>query len=249
MSVNSEAEIAKLAEVFSEDLAQLACMHALEPSAELLEQLREISFPHSLGVKLQTPQALGAVQRLSQGLANLPLNIDRSVLDVLAVDFADIYLNHTFAASPYESVWIDDDHLALQEPTFAVRRYYAHYNLKASNWRVRSEDHLVAELEFLSFLLQTTDAERYSAAARFLDDHLLRWAPDFFGVISQRAATVYFSALAELSSAYLEELRSFLELATLQARPSKAEIDARMKPKRSGCIAAAPLTPSCGSTV
>ena len=38
--------------------------------------------------------------------------------DELAADFAAIYLTHGLSASPYESVWLDEEGLAMQGPMF-----------------------------------------------------------------------------------------------------------------------------------
>ena len=46
------------------------------------------------------------------------LDDDAATLDELAADFAAIYLNNAYGASPYESVWLHDEHLACQQPMF-----------------------------------------------------------------------------------------------------------------------------------
>ncbi len=234
------SEASELLDAFSEDLFDLAYLHQSEPTKQSLEMLRELKFPLNMAVSLQSECAKEAVYAISRGLENLPKDISQDVLDVMAADFADIYLNYTFGASPCESVWIDEDNLALQEPTFQVRAFYRQFAVKAANWRLRADDHLVSELEFVATLLgsksanKTIDAlssfERAEAAARFLDEHLLRWIPLFSKKVEKRAATQLFAGLAALTAAYLEELRVYLEGYLNVPRPTKEEIDRRMRP-------------------
>lgn len=236
-------------EAFSEDLYQIAFLHSKEPTAELLKKLINIHFPLNLGVVLSSVEGEGARSRIKSGLSNVPQPISQREIDLFAVDFADIYLNHTFGASPFESVWIDDDNLALQEPTFQVREFFGKYDLRALDWRVRSEDHIVPEIEFVAFLLEEGEMENAKIAARFLDEHLLRWAPQFFDTVSKRAATTFFSSLAELTKMYLLELRTYIEVISGEKRPTKEEIDARMKPQRLVNIGPARYVPGAGPTV
>lgn len=219
----------EILKVWAEDLAQIAYLHAAEPTAELLKSLREIDFPCNLGIALKLPESLTALDLFHDGLKVLPNPADAATLDELAVDFADIYLNHTIGASPLESVWIDEDRLALQEPTFQVRAFYRRHLLKAKNWRLRSDDHLVSELEFVAHLLNSGMSE-VDELGRFLDQHLLRWLPDFAVRVAQRASTDFFRGLSVLTAAYVEELRAYLEELSGVKRPDKKSIDQLMKP-------------------
>jgi TorA maturation chaperone TorD len=70
-------------------------------------------------------------------------------LDELAADYAAIYLNNSLGASPYESVWLSDDHLACAAPMFELRELYAAAGLRAADWRSRFDDHFVLQLQYL----------------------------------------------------------------------------------------------------
>lgn len=105
------------------------------------------------------------------------LNEDAS-LDGLAADFAAIYLNNSLGASPYESVWLSDDHLACAAPMFELRDLYAAAGLQAADWRNRFDDHFVLQLQYLRHILVDPGIDLKSAA-RFIDEHLGYWFPDF----------------------------------------------------------------------
>jgi len=209
----------------SQDLLQLAVLHDHEADSDLLTALREVNFPYNLGLNLtsqvtddqtDTPQHF-----VETALQALPEELDQQTLDHLAVDYADIYLNHSLHASPFESVWLDEDHLIQQEPMFQIRDWYARYGLKTENWRIRSEDHLVFQLQFIAMLLdpestlagdnsQLKQLKRMQDATTFMDEHLLLWVSDFCSLVAQRCSTDFYASVAILSNAYIQELRDVL---------------------------------------
>jgi anaerobic sulfite reductase subunit A len=56
-------------------------------------------------------------------------------------------------------------------------------------------DHLAAELLFISYLIDNGQSE---AEARFLNEHLLEWVPDFCDDLTREAETGFFRAVANL---------------------------------------------------
>lgn len=138
--------------------------------------------------------------------------------DALASDFADLFLTFAKRIAPNESFWLTEDHLERQEPMFSVRSWYAHYGLKAQNWRTRADDHLVHQLEFVAALLRDGRPHAVSDAGRFLDRHLLRWSADFLGGMAKRAETPFYAGLALVTAAHLEGVRALIELLTGEAR-------------------------------
>jgi TorA maturation chaperone TorD len=230
--------LAQFQHAVAADLLQLAVLHDRELDADTLAQLRAVGFPDNLAFRLESAMAGDARAWLKQALAQLSGPPSAAQLDELAADYAAIYLNHTVRASPYESVWIDEDGLAMQEPMFQIRAWYQRFGVEVADWRQRSDDHLVHQLEFVAHLLaQTHETEAVAEAARFLDEHLLRWVGDFARRVATRAATPYYAGLGALTAAYLEELRDVLAEALAQPRPSKEDIDRRMKPKHEAVIA------------
>jgi len=231
-------------EAVSQDLQQLAVLHDCEADAALVEALREVDFPYNLGLNL-TSQVVddkaGTPQNFVEtALQALPEELDQQTLDYLAVDYADIYLNHSLHASPFESVWLDEDHLIQQEPMFQIRDWYARYGLKTENWRIRSEDHLVLQLQFIAMLLdpestlagdnsQLKQWKRMQDATTFMDEHLLLWVSDFCSLVAQRCSTDFYASVAILTNAYIQELRDVLAEITGIKRPTAEEIAKKMR--------------------
>ncbi|HEC05227.1 MAG TPA: dehydrogenase [Thiolapillus brandeum] len=214
----------------AEDLELLAALHDREPDAAMLEGLRQLDFPGGLGLHLTSEKGRQAQLLMGQALAALPERPVNQDLDELAADYADIYLNHGIQASPEESVWLDDDHLICQDSMFQVRQWLERYGLQAENWRIRPDDHLVYQLKFIAHLL-SQEGEPLEEAARFMDEHLLRWIGEFAQRVVQRCGTPYFAGLALLTDAYVGELRDLIAGITGQPRPLPEEIEERMKDK------------------
>lgn len=211
--------IARFAEAVADDLTTLAVLHDRELDAERIARLRQTGFPGGLALVLESDEGRAVLDRMRAAVALLPQPADSAGLDDLAADYADIYLTYRLRASPCESVWLDEDGLTLQAPMFAVREWYRRHGLAAENWRERSDDHLVLQLQFVAHLLAGSADDGLAEAARFLDAHLLLWIGDFAGLVATRCATPFYAALAALTAAYLEELRDLLAEILDEPRP------------------------------
>ena len=239
--------LAAFGSAVTDDLQELAELHDREPDQALLAALLEVDFPNGLGMRLRSKRGLQAQTIMAEALAQLPAPVDEATLDLLAVDFAEIYLTHGLRASPYESVWLDDDHLARQEPMFQVRAYYRRHGLAAADWSERADDHIVLQLLFLRRLLQQPSPETIREAASFMDEHLLRWIDRFAERVTGRCATPYFAGVATLTAAYVDALRDLLAEILDEPRPSVEEMEARMQPEKPApCGAPAPYVPGSG---
>ncbi|QTD45107.1 TorD/DmsD family molecular chaperone [Ottowia testudinis] len=205
----------------AEDLRALAWLHAEERAPEVLTALYASGFPATLTlVDAARPEA----QAMDAALCALASSrceeaddaLPASSVNELAADYAAIYLTHALRASPHESVWLDDDHLMLQGPTFAVRDFYRRHGVQAADWRVRADDHITHELEFVALLLERGETRE---AARFLKTHLLAWLPDFARRVAQRAATPFYAALAGLTLAACEGCQQRLPTVAVLPQP------------------------------
>lgn len=220
----------ELAEALAEDAEALAALHDRELTAQTIAALREVGFPANLGLLPKGEQAQQAWRMMA---AALPCEAGPATLDRLAADYAAIYLTGAYGASPCESVWLDDDHLACQGPMFALRQLYAAAGLAAADWRKRPDDHLVLQLLYLAHALRRAeepDALRRLAA--MMDEHLLRWLPDFAARVAARCELPFFAALAGLTFFWCEQLRDLLAERLGEPRPTREAIEARLGPAR-----------------
>ena len=226
------------------DLRILALVQDKELDATLLSELRSAGCDELLGLRLTGQPGRDALDLLRQGIDDIPEETDQSALDILAAEYADIYLTHGLSASPCESVWLDEDGLAMQEPMFQIRDWYARRGLAVENWRLRTDDHLVIQLQFIAHLLDQAEAlpADFAEPARFMDEHLLRWVGEFGKRVGARCRTRFYAGVATLTAAYLEELRDLLAELIGEPRPSAQEIEERMK-KPVAEVAVAPPAP------
>jgi len=225
---NDQDPLAAFRSAVSHDVLALALLHNEELSAEIIAQLKAEKFPRSLQLQLVSDSGKDATHLLHEGVELLDKDADTELLDELAADYASIYLTHALRASPYESVWIDEEGLAMQEPMFQIRAIYKRHGLAAPDWRKRSDDHLVLQLQFVSHLL-ASDGDLHETA-RFLDEHMLRWLPDFGARVAARSATPFYAGLCAFTAAYMDEVRDLLAEILGEQRPTPEEIEKRMKP-------------------
>lgn len=232
--MNSIADIPSL-ELFraavAVDLGTLAILHNAELDDATLGQLKLAGFPEGLGLRLHGARAAEAVGLMARAMDELSAPLSCADLDDLAADYAAIYLTYALHASPCESVWLDQENLGMQAPMFQVRAFYRHFDLAAANWRMRPDDHLVIELHFLACLMGDAHPQALPEAARFLDEHLLRWLPRFADRVSARCATPFYAGAARLTAAYCDELRDVLAGLLGEPRPTAEEVEARMQPR------------------
>ena len=230
----------------AQDLLALALLHDRELDRELIHALWRDCYEDFLGLRLRGERASQALGLLREGLTEIPTELCQATLDRLAAEYADIYLTFGQRASPCESVWLDEDNLAMQEPMFRVRAWYRSHGLAVEDWRRRTDDHLVHQLRFLAHLMNTEGPKEaaLSDAARFLDEHLLRWIDAFAARVAARCATRFYAGLAMLTAAWLDELRDLLAEILEQPRPAVEPPDAAQR--GSPVEVAAPYLPGAG---
>lgn len=223
----------ELAAALAEDAESLAALHDRELVPSMIGAIKEVSFPDSLGLLPATPGARDAWTLMRAAVADLPAAPSQRELDDLAAEYAAVYLTGAYGASPCESVWLDDDHLICQGPMFELRELYAARGLGTGNWRLRPDDHLVVQLSYVAHALRTAHTdEDLRALADMLDEHLLRWLPDFAARVAGRAALAFYVGLAALTAAWCDGLRNGLATHLDAPRPTPEQIAARTARRR-----------------
>ena len=220
----------ELAAALAEDLEQLVRLHDRELDAATLSALKAADFPNGLALMPQSEIAEQAYANMTAALAELPEPPTQAALDLLAADYAAIYLNNTLSASPYESVWLDDDHLTCQRPMFELREIYADAGFRASDWRARFDDHIALQLEFLKFLFASVAVDG-KKTAKFIDEHIGYWLPDFAQRVALACNTPFYSALAEVTHVWLLRLRELLDEVYDCPVPTREEMTLRIQKK------------------
>ncbi len=205
----------------SEGLALIIRLHDREADRALIAGLRDSDAAGLFGALLDgDPVAEG----LRAALDALPDPLAEATLDQLAAEYADVYLTHSYRIAPTGSVWLTEEHLERQEPMFAVREWYHHYGITVPDWKMRSDDHIVHELQFLEHLLGLGTMSAAGDAAKFMDQHVLSWVPQFCTRMAERCQQPLLIATAGLTATYLESLRDLLEALTGVARATPEDL-------------------------
>lgn len=229
----------------ADDLDGLIRLHERELDAETLRALGECAFPQNLALLPDAEVAAATRQAVNEAAAALQKSDEaaaeenaRRTLDVLAADYAAIYLNNAFGSSPYESVWLHDEHLACQQPMFELRELYAAAGLRVDDWRKRYDDHFVLQFQYLVHRLrQSEELAPLSGLGGFLDEHVGYWFPDFAARVAQRADTPVYATLAVLTAGWLAQLRQTIEDVSGEPRTPREVIAQRIKAKMSEAAA------------
>lgn len=213
------------------DAEALAALHDCELTPAMLAALADGDFASGLALSPTSEHARQALGALAEGIASLPAPDDGNGMDALAADYAAIYLTGAYSASPVESVWIDDDHLVCQGPMFAWRALHGAAGLAPPDWRQRADDHLVLQLQYIAHALrEARTPAQWRTLADVLDTHPLRWIDDFAACVAQRAHEPFYVGLAVYTAAWVDGLRDVLAQALGEPRPTREEIEARLRP-------------------
>lgn len=225
---------AEIAAVLAEDVSTLAILQDRELSPVVLAGLQELAFPDNLGLLPHEEIGRRAFAMMREVVASFPKRPGVAFMDDLAADFAAIYLTGSLGASPYESYWLSDDHLICQDAMFDMRSLYAKAGLRVPDWRMRPDDHLVFQLQFIARQLNKAGKEEddWRSLANFLDYHLLRWLPDFASRVVNRCDTPIYAALALLTDVWCQQLRDLIEQHLGETRPTAEEIEERLRSQR-----------------
>jgi TorA maturation chaperone TorD len=223
----------EIGSVLADDVSTLAILQDRELSPTVLTGLKDLNFPGNLGLLPTDDMSRKAFRMMQEVVESFPAAPDTAFLDDLAADFAAIYLTGALSASPYESYWLSDDHLICQDAMFDMRALYAGAGLVVPNWRMRADDHLVFQLQFLARLLVKADTdEDWRSLATFLDYHLLRWLPDFASRVVNRCDTPFYAAIALLTDVWCQQLRSLIEQHLGEARLTSEAIEEQLSSRR-----------------
>jgi TorA maturation chaperone TorD len=135
---------------------------------------------------------------------------------------------------------------------FDMRELYAADGLAVPDWRMRPDDHLVFQLQFLAKRLERLSRlpeaedpdianDLWLSLAALLDRHLLRWLPDLASRVSVRCDTEFYAALFLLTEDWCEQLRDLIAMHLDEPRPNKEELEALLRPKHLDEVKSVPI--------
>jgi TorA maturation chaperone TorD len=223
-----------------DDIAALLCARCLvyrllhllygaEPGEGVLALLRGEAFGETLALyeRLGSAEA-GAFRRHVEAMDDGPESVGS-----LRSEYMRLLVGpERLIAPPWESVYVNERPLLLQESTLAVRTWYRKHRLLPEMYRKVADDHIALMTDFLARLADLT-ATAYAhdgLAARdelrglhgllddqcaFLDAHLLNWLPAYRERLAASPTDFLYPSLASFTLGFatfdrdcLEELRA-----------------------------------------
>lgn len=196
------------------DLARLLAASYYEPGEEFAEE--ELFNSLRVAASHIDPE-LGAV---AQRLETAYVEVDRQEL---LIDYVRLFHGPPKAlAQPYASVWLSmTTQTVMEDSTIAVLEFYREAGFDMAEDFRDLPDHVSVELECLYALLfreaqacRDGKPEVQQAATalrrRLLQDHLVRWLPQFADAVIAQTQTPFYRTLAELTRDYIDFERSAL---------------------------------------
>ncbi len=119
--------------------------------------------------------------------------------ELLNIDFNSLFLMNSV---PVESFVMDDKdevQVGLQNPV--MQFYFSNgYELNLTSSKVNSPDHIAIECAFMQNLVQKNEKK---VQIKFLENHLLKWAPIYFLGLKDMAKTPFYKDLCDFIAEFL----------------------------------------------
>ena len=132
---------------------------------------------------------------------------------VLNVDFTNLFLLHL---TPYESFFKREDGMMNTGGSNPVVQFYEEYHFQVDLVKARTvaADHIGCEMEFMHVLVDSqrkaeenndneSARELLGIQKRFMQEHLLSWAPLFLNQVKAEAETAFYSDFADMAMDFL----------------------------------------------
>lgn len=116
---------------------------------------------------------------------------------------------HRLPVQPYESWWVDGK--LMGESLLKVKQVYRKAGIAKVNEYAEPEDHIAFELRFMHYLCEeelSADTEERIAEClnmqkEYLNDHLLRWVPDFCDALIECELSDFYKGIARLTRGFI----------------------------------------------
>lgn len=190
------------------------------PSRELIDTLAAEALFDSFPLETDQAEAENGLRILRDFCATW--NADQ--FEALQHDYRKLFIGpgHLLAA-PWESVYTSPDHLLFDAQTLQVRREYQRFGMPIPKLHNEPDDHLGLELRFIVHLcgigigaVEQEQPEVLDAALveirSFLNNHLLKWAPDCLNLVIEKAQSDYYRGCAHLTLGCLAHTNAVIQL-------------------------------------
>jgi len=186
-------------------------MYLEEPPRELAEDLvnEKISFPDLIALDEELSEVfLGLKEFMEKNKSKEVDELHEELIDEYTLLFIG---PHRLPVQPYESWWVDGK--LMGESLLKVKRDCRKAGIVKAKDYAEPEDHIAFELKFMHFLCEE-ELSNFSLAKKrfleclnqqkdFLNDHLLRWMPDFCDALYECELSDFYKCIAKLTKGFL----------------------------------------------
>ena len=155
---------------------------------------------HSLLSELLSAMQADAPWRKTLIALEPHLNYDKN----LEVEYSRLFIlafpNAT--VQPYGSYWIETEQCLMGRSTMEVKEMMAEYGIEVAENTGLLPDHIVSELEFMAYLANLDDEKVVQTQRQLLEQHLLRWMPQFIAALKKVEPASYY----QLAADFLDQL-------------------------------------------
>ena len=191
----------------SDIYGMLASVYRQEVTSDLIQQIKD-------------PQFLGVLPDLgTEGLDAFLQKPENELLGDLAVEYARLFLGPGKHVSPHESVHHKREDGQWGKlwgaSTAEVKQFIEATGLGYSDDFKGLPDHITVEFEFMQQLTlreeqawKEEDSDKAVACRqvenKFIEEHLIRWIPNFCDKVIQEAELPFYRSLASLTRSFIE---------------------------------------------
>ncbi len=178
----------------SKPLGLLSSIYLCKPSKQAIENWRA----------LLAEDTTISLQELKDAIKKIDASSHKELEDLLW-EYTRLFIGpYKLPSPPWESVYTSPKRLMMQEAADEVQNIYRAAGLTV-NSRDIMPDHIGTELNFLSILFQriNTDGggtnDYINIAEKFLNEHLMKWVPQFTRDMEEAADVLFYKALARMT--------------------------------------------------
>lgn len=205
-----------LEELDTDDMARIAAEET-DHGPALLEEL-----PDDVGEEDQFA-GIDKLQEFAEHVRKLDDKGREELERELAVEYANLFLaGKDDQVNPYENFYIGKEPILQGERTVHVKTVMKELGYEEFEEHAEPPDHIGLELEFMAYLCNSAalnlDAGEDEYAGRYLDfqqkfleRHLLKWAPDACDDIIESTEALFYEGLAELTKDFLQSEPAAIE--------------------------------------
>jgi len=188
---------------FPKTLNLLSSMYLCKPTREAIENWKALLSEDVPDFMLDLKDAIDEIN----------LNSEQELEDLLW-EYTRLFIGpYKLPCPPWESVYTSPKKLMMQDAYSEVQNFYGKVGLAINNPDIMP-DHTGAELNFMAVLFQKMDNEPekrlyyMDIAKRFIDEHLIKWVPQFTMDMEKATDSHFYKALAKATMNLVFEINN-----------------------------------------